>query len=386
MKSALALVLLAATTASIGCGGSAISAPSAKPPVVQTPSPQPPPACNPPNTIIAGVCTAPPPAPSPQPPTPTPTPQPPPPPVPVVPAHYQVFDLVPLPGANNSQANAISGLHHACGYSVLSDGTARATFWHDGTVEDLGNGYANALNSHDQIVGYVSQPDLTSHATLWDHGVVSDILTPVGYDSSIATGINDSGEVVGVAFSSQNLSHQAGFRWTSQTGIQLIDGAASASGENSSGDIAGTSLALRATIFTATGTTIDLGTLGDFSIAIAVNDQGHAVGYSPLQVGGLVHAFFYNGTMQDLGTLQAGSNTLAVSLNDSDLVIGVSNLAGHALPFVWSAAAGMEDLNSLISPDSGWVLATASSVDQEGNIAGAGGINGAIHGFMLTPD
>jgi hypothetical protein len=89
--------------------------------------------------------------------------------------------------------------------------------------------------------------------------------------------------------------------------------------------------------------------------------------------------------MQDLGTLQAGSNTLAVSLNDSDLVVGVSNLAGHALPFVWSATTGMEDLNSLISPDSGWVLATASSVDQEGNIAGAGGINGAIHGFMLVP-
>jgi hypothetical protein len=191
MKSALAV--LAATTASVGCGGG-ISAPSAKPPVVQTSSPQPPPACNPPNTIIAGVCTAPPPAPSPQPPTPVPPP-------PVVPTHYQVFDLAPLPGAANAQANAISH-GHAVGYSV-TNGVARATLiWENGSPQDLGAGYANAVNSLDHPVaaGYVPQPDLTSHATLWDHGVVSDILTPVGYDSSIATGINDSGEVVGVAF------------------------------------------------------------------------------------------------------------------------------------------------------------------------------------------
>jgi hypothetical protein len=45
----------------------------------------------------------------------------------------------------------------------------------------------------------------------------------------------------------------------------------------------------------------------------------------------------------------------------------------------------MQDLNSLISPDSGWVLATATSVDQDGNIVGAGDINGAIHGFILVP-
>jgi hypothetical protein len=95
--------------------------------------------------------------------------------------------------------------------------------------------------------------------------------------------------------------------------------------------------------------------------------------------------FLYNGVLQDLGTLQAGSNTVAVSVNNADIVVGSSNLAGHSLPFVWSATTGMQDLNSLISPDSGWVLATATSVDQDGNIVGAGGINGAIHGFMLVP-
>jgi hypothetical protein len=90
--------------------------------------------------------------------------------------------------------------------------------------------------------------------------------------------------------------------------------------------------------------------------------------------------------LQDLGTIQPGSNTTAVSVNNADIVVGDSNLAGHSAPWIWSATTGMQDLNSLISPDSGWVLATASSVDQDGNIVGAGSINGAIHGFMLTPD
>jgi hypothetical protein len=102
--------------------------------------------------------------------------------------------------------------------------------------------------------------------------------------------------------------------------------------------------------------------------------------------GGPAHAFFYNVTLQDIGTLQPGSATPATSLNDNDLVVGTSNLNGNALAWIWSATTGMEDLNTLISPDSGWVLATASGVDATGEIVGAGGVNGAVHGFLLTPD
>ena len=263
-------------------------------------------------------------------------------------------------------------------------GTARATFWHDGVADDLGSGEASAINSSDLIGGFVLQSNGTPHATLWDHGLVTDLGLLPGFDSSLATGINDSGEVVGIAYSSANPNNEVGFKWNSQTGMQTIDGAATVGGINAKSDIAGMSLGMHATIFFASGN-IDLGTLGDFSLAGAVNNQGHAVGYSPLVAKGAVHAFFYNGTMQDLGTLQAGSNTNATSVNDSDLVVGDSNLAGNSLAFVWSATTGMQDLNSLISPDSGWVLVTATSVDQDGNIVGAGSINGAIHGFMLVP-
>src|ERR1700730_8637076 len=178
MKSALALVLLAAITASLGCGGG-ISAPSAKSPVVvQAPPPNPPPPCPPPPS---------------------------PPPPPLVPKHYQVVDLVPLPGATGSQANAVSN-GHATGYSSfwsgepgIGTGTARVTVWQsDGTPQDLGvDGKGQGINSQGEVVGYGGDAP-PPQAFLWNRGAIAQLGTLPGFDSSIATAINDAGEVVGI--------------------------------------------------------------------------------------------------------------------------------------------------------------------------------------------
>jgi probable HAF family extracellular repeat protein len=45
----------------------------------------------------------------------------------------------------------------------------------------------------------------------------------------------------------------------------------------------------------------------------------------------------------------------------------------------------MTDLNSLIPAGSGWVLDGATAVNDAGQIAGYGTINGAAHAFLLTP-
>jgi hypothetical protein len=224
MKKLLSLcgwaALAAVTIAFIGCGGGSASAPT-RLPVVQTPSPQPPP---------------------------------PPPPFapPVTPAkHYQVIDLIPLTGATDCPANAIAK-GHAAGYSVFWSGgvgTARTTFWHDGVADDLGSGEASAINSSDLIVGFVLQSNDTPHATLWDHGLVTDLGLLAGFDSSLATGLNDSGEAVGIAYVFANPSNEVGFKWTQATGMQAIDWAATAGGVNAKGNIAGMSLGMHATIF-----------------------------------------------------------------------------------------------------------------------------------------
>jgi hypothetical protein len=45
----------------------------------------------------------------------------------------------------------------------------------------------------------------------------------------------------------------------------------------------------------------------------------------------------------------------------------------------------LQDLNNLIPAGSGWVLNHASAINKSGQIAGFGTINGANHGFLLTP-
>jgi len=67
----------------------------------------------------------------------------------------------------------------------------------------------------------------------------------------------------------------------------------------------------RATIFNA-GTTTDLGTLGGTcSTALAINNEGKVVGSSQIAPGSTAtHAFFYNGSLQDLNNLIPASDPL----------------------------------------------------------------------------
>jgi probable HAF family extracellular repeat protein len=45
----------------------------------------------------------------------------------------------------------------------------------------------------------------------------------------------------------------------------------------------------------------------------------------------------------------------------------------------------MVDLNSLIDPQSGWVLASASGINDSGQITGTGIYQGQTHAFLITP-
>jgi probable HAF family extracellular repeat protein len=60
------------------------------------------------------------------------------------------------------------------------------------------NSWANAVNSSDQIAGSYTSGSGTPHAALWIPQGFLDLGTLPGMDSSDATGINDSGVVVGV--------------------------------------------------------------------------------------------------------------------------------------------------------------------------------------------
>lgn len=75
--------------------------------------------------------------------------------------------------------------------------------------------------------------------------------------------------------------------------------------------------------------------------------------------------------MRDLGTLPQ-MRSIAYAINNFGYVVGESvqenGMSGRA--FLWTKSTGMVDLNTLISPDSGWELVVATGINVWGQITG----------------
>ena len=89
--------------------------------------------------------------------------------------------------------------------------------------------------------------------------------------------------------------------------------------------------------------------------------------------------------IHSLGTLPGGTQSYAGGVNDLGQIVGESIVPGGILHACIWQKGGLQDLNNLIPPNSGWVLNHASAINQAGQISGFGTINGATHGFLLTP-
>jgi len=137
---------------------------------------------------------------------------------------------------------------------------------------------------------------------------------------------------------------------------------------------------------------IDLGTLGgDESLAYCINDAGQIVGEA-MNNKGDSHATLFDptgaGNNLDLGTL-GGRDSWAWSINDVGQIVGeAEDTEGNyrATLFDPTGAGNNIDLNILIDPASGWMLISASDINNSGWIVGQG-INpqGESHAFLLVP-
>lgn len=131
--------------------------------------------------------------------------------------------------------------------------------------------------------------------------------------------------------------------------------------------------------------------------AKAINGQNMVVGAtgSNSSTGEYAHAYLYDynaDSLLDLGTLNGGLTSSAADINEYNQVVGTSWLVTqltslydpslyHA--FLWEAGQ-MTDLNTLIPPDSGWILTAATAINDHGDIVGSGLLDGQVHGFLLT--
>lgn len=222
-------------------------------------------------------------------------------------------DLVNICGTSGSFARAINNSALIVGQSSDCSGD-RATLFSNNGVGDSGlggigggvAGSAYAINASGLIVGYGTRFDAAQRAGLFKGTGNVDLGTLGGFNSD-AYGINDAGQIVGDALTTNNI-------------------------------------AFHATLFSGSGNNnFDMGTLGGLnSHAYSINKAGEIVGNSSTSTNTINHAFIYkNGIMQDLNGLvlpgsgasnirliDTGSRVPGRAINDSGQIAAVGEIAG----------------------------------------------------------
>jgi probable HAF family extracellular repeat protein len=283
-----------------------------------------------------------------------------------------------------------------------------------------------AINSLDQLCGRAaSGPDTSyqvTYAVFWN--TPTDELVPLGRscpwgDLSFATGINDSGEVVGRfggcppnAEGENSFLYSGGLitpigsfltrQSTTPDGVTYISRLSTALAINNGGVIAGQAFTENADglyerhVFRvhreALNSLEDMGTLGGWvAQPYAINSDGTVVGEGDSDRSrDYTRAFrtpanrAINAGSDMIPTL-GGSENSARSINDSDQVVGTSSLSDdrwHAFLFENELVT---DLNDLIPSDSGWELTEAYGINHDSFIVGQGTFGGERRFFLLRP-
>jgi len=262
------------------------------------------------------------------------------------------------------------------------------------TMGMTSQGQAMGINDSDQvIIASYMLGQLTTTAIRSDGGMAM----PMMLGGFMPTAINSTSTVVGSRFiiGVGGLRHEQACRWTAGTLTtlgQLGGGTNSlALGVNDPGWAVGGATrpsALRPTATLWIGTTpTDLGGLGgSWSQANAINNQNQVVGIAHLP-SGETHGFLFSLTetgvvtqRTDLGILGDQYST-ALAINNNGVVVGTSDDRA----FVWSKNS-MTDLNTLIDAGTGWVLSSATGINDAGQIVGIGSLGGdPFRAFILTP-
>jgi len=289
----------------------------------------------------------------------------------------QGIDLGTLPGFTFSTAANINPRGEMVGGA--GQGPARPIFWASNQSAPLQlpglpvglSGVASHINPVGQIVGtFFSLDGSVQRPVFWPKNNAAPVYLAELSDNfphGVAISINPSGNILGDGCDADFVEcHVAFWANSASTPVPL----ASPGGEF---------------IYT------DIGLSSGFSVAPALNNAGSMVGYAYNTDFSATRAVFWansSGPAVMLSTTGDFSNGTAEGINENGQIVGTVYNGDfsdfHAFMWPSSASQGI-DLNTLISPDSGWELVVARSVNNRGEIAGAGFLNGAFHAYVLIP-
>jgi uncharacterized membrane protein len=252
---------------------------------------------------------------------------------------------LPLPdGFYNSEADAVNNSGHVTG--VIYDrafSQHRGFIFADGTLTLLPGeqSHAYSINDSDELVGEsLLAGKTTTGPVLWMGTTVRSL---GGCCGGSAKSINNDGETIGDVYDEHG-RYQA-FLWTANRGLQPI------------------------------------GPPDRYSSAIAINAHGHVV------VQAFSDIFLYaSGNLNHLD-LSPRYPSQPRAINTCDVIVGsFGPFADKERAFIWDKSHGFLDLNDHIAPHSGWMLESANSINDHGEIVGRGDYKDQEDtGFLLIP-
>lgn len=302
---------------------------------------------------------------------------------------YQIAELPPLPGHTNSATYAINNAGQAAGESA--DGTFfvdHAVIWTAGVptdIQTITNGkfsIAYGLNDSGQATGDIDLRGSRSGVFFWD-GTAMQNVTPSEFLRE-GYAINNSGIVVGVGGQPTD-----GFKWQNgvYTPLRFLPGHHSARplAINAGGVIVGASLGSsgRAPVRWIGETPQTLSGLTD-GTAYGINTAGQVVGEHGTTGG--TRAFLWDALAGpiNLPIPSGATSSHAYGINSAGTVIGDIDFSA----VVWTngpTGYTATFIEPLLPLNSGWAGLELYGINDQGQIAGTGGLNGFDRGFILSP-
>jgi len=356
-------------------------------------------------------------------------------------ARYTISYLPTLNGSRN-RPSGISNSGWIAGFvNRPGNATRVAALWRKNSLDTLGTlGGPNSIvqwpgvSNNGLVAGIAetNEPDLLNEqwsctaflpsvtgkiclGFFWEDGAMTP-LTPLGGYQSFASGVNNSGQVVGWAETAVhdptcNAPQVLQFRavlWEPRKGTKRElrplpnDSTSAATAINDAGQVVGISgdcdiavgqLSARHSVLWENDTVIEIGDLGGdaWHTPMDINNEGAVVGFSnPLGVIGIdfaPHAFLWTRAagVKDLGTLPGDAVSQAVGINSSGQIVGVSSGAINRA-FLYENGV-MKDLNDLVGPNFPDLLIVAQHINDAGVIVGRAVRRGSTQQvpFVATP-
>lgn len=179
----------------------------------------------------------------------------------------------------------------------------------------------------------------SNHGFVWTPSGIQDVGT-LGGSWSAAYGVMSVGHSVGQSETASGEQHAFYSNGSSIFDLAFLGSYSAGFGINNALQIVGqhTSGGINRGFLASTSALItDLGFGETNDAAMAINSTGRVVGFG--ETSGINHAWFYDGTFQDLGTLVVGGYSAARGISNNNFVTGYAlGSAGQNNAFIWNGS------------------------------------------------